>query len=390
MFSKAKNVHISGQASFSYNDVKYDSSGGAESLDEGIRLLLPRVVTGAMHNSAERFDAPACHPDTRTAIQEDILQWADELVYDRFEIVTWLCGPAGAGKSAIAQTIAQKLHARGQLTASFFFSRASGGERRSEETNIVATLTYQLFQSVPATKSHISATIRENPLLFDLALQDQVNALLVVPLTAVDKGPSGVKMPRIIVIDGLDECRKEKNAQRRVVDALIWGLSRIPHHSHKLFITSRREHNIVSIFKNYEEKLVRRMELNDSWNPQDDIRTFLNAGFVDIRRSHFYFQSHPMDDTWPCSKTIDTLVNRSSGQFIYASVILKYIKSEENYSPVARLETILQLNNNEDRPHAELDALYEYIFSQIQDVKRVLTIIYPWIKCAPKHPGVPG
>lgn len=328
-----------------------------------------------MHNAAERFDAPVCHPDTRMAIQEDILQWADVIVEDNRDIVTWLCGPAGAGKSAIAQTIAQKLHARGHLIASFFFSRASGVKRRGEETYLVATLAHQLSLNIPATKSHISAAIRENPLVFDLALQDQINALIVAPPLTVYNQSTDIVEPRIIVVDGLDECRKENNAQRRVVDTLIWGLTRLPHHNHKLFITSRPEHNILSIFQNYEEGLVRRMELDNRWTPDNDIRTFLNAGFADIRRNHFYFQNHPVDKTWPSFEDVETLVRRSSGQFIYASVVLKYIKSEENYNPVTRLRTILQLNNNGDQPYIELDALYEYIFCQIRSVDRVLAIL---------------
>ncbi|KAF5322522.1 hypothetical protein D9619_000181 [Psilocybe cf. subviscida] len=378
MFSNSSNVQIAGKARLiQYNDNTYNSGSGSESLDEGIRLLLPRVVKGAMHNSGERFDAPTCHEETRKAIQVDILGWADELVNDSNELVTWLYGPAGAGKSAIAQTIAEKLHARRQLTASFFFSRASGSTSRGAETDLVATLAHQLSQTVPATQPHIAAAVRQNPLVFDLALRDQVDALIVAPLIAVSNThtSSGTQRPGVIIVDGLDECRKEHDAQKRVVDALILGLRRIPHHTHKLIITSRPEHNIVSIFNNHDEKLVRRMELDNRWNPNDDIRTFLNAAFADIRRTHFYFQSHPVDKMWPGPKTVETLVRRSSGQFIYASVVLKYIKSEENYNPVTRLATILQLNNNEDRPYAELDALYHYIFSQIRGVEEVLTIL---------------
>ncbi|KAF5321145.1 hypothetical protein D9619_000157 [Psilocybe cf. subviscida] len=374
MFSGAKNVRIGGRASFQISNF----SARTESVDEGIRLLVERVVTSAMYNSGERFDAPTCHEETRTAIQDDLLGWADELVDDLNKLVTWLCGPAGAGKSAIAQTIAEKLHDRGQLTASFFFSRASGSDGRGEETNFIATLAYQLSQSVPATQPHIATAVRTNPLVFDLALRDQVEALIVTPLIAVSKTSSSSERPKVIVVDGLDECRQEKDAQRRVVDALVSGLRRVPHHTHKLFITSRPEYNIVAIFNRHTDKLLRRMVLDNRWNPDEDIRTFLNSSFADIRRSHFYFRKHPVDHQWPSTEDVETLVERSSGQFIYASVVLKYIKSEENYNPVARLNTILQLNNNGDRPYVELDALYHHIFSQIQDAERVriLTILH--------------
>ncbi|KAF5313551.1 hypothetical protein D9619_013744 [Psilocybe cf. subviscida] len=376
-FQNAKDNQFHGTSHFVAHEHKHYHGSGSEALDEGIRLLVARVVKGAMHNSEERFDAPTCHKETRIALQEDVLGWADEIVKDFNQLVTWMYGPAGSGKSAIAQTIAQKLDARGQLAASFFFSRASGSEGRGTEIDFVATLAHQLCQTNPATEPHIAAAVRKNPRVFGLTLKDQVNRLIVAPLIAVSTSSSEPSRPSVIVVDGLDECRKEHDAQRRIVDALISGLCQIPHHTLKLFITSRPEHNIVTIFNRHSETLLRRMELNYKWNPDDDIRTFLNASFADIRRSHFYFRRRPVDERWPESSAIDTLVNKSSGQFIYASIVLKYIKSDENYDPVARLTTILDLNNNKDQPYAELDALYKHVFSQIRgtDRDRVLVIL---------------
>ncbi|KAF5328160.1 hypothetical protein D9619_013451 [Psilocybe cf. subviscida] len=382
-FQNAKDNHFHGTSHFVAHEHKNYHGSGSQALDEGIRLLVARVVEGAMHNSGERFDAPTCHEETRVALQEDLLGWADELVNDLNQLVTWLYGPAGSGKSAIAQTIAQKLDDRGQLAASFFFSRASGSEGRGTEIDFVATLAHQLCQTNPATEPHIAAAVRKNPRVFGLTLKDQVNRLIVTPLIAASTSSSESSRPSVIVVDGLDECRKEHDAQRRVVDALILGLCQITHHTLKLFITSRPEDNIVTIFNRHRETLLRRMELNNEWNPDDDIRTFLAASFAEIRRSHFYFRRRPVDERWPEPSAIDTLVHRSSGQFIYASVVLKYIKSDENYDPVARLTTILRLNDNKDQPYAELDILYKYVFSQIRsaDRNRVLTILSLDQKC---------
>ncbi|KAF5328212.1 hypothetical protein D9619_013465 [Psilocybe cf. subviscida] len=419
-FQNSKDIHFQGTPHFVAHEHQHHHGSGSEALDEGmfstvyqatlrylsaeawtpllsfsaqgIRLLVARVVEGAMHNSGERFDAPTCHEETRKALQEDLLGWADEIVKDLNQLVTWMYGPAGSGKSAIAQTIAEKLDARGQLAASFFFSRASGSEGRGTEIDFVATLAHQLCQTNPATEPHIAAAIRKNPRVFGLTLTDQVNRLIVAPLIAVSTSSSEPSRPSIIVVDGLDECRKEHDAQRRVVDALIAGLRRIPYHTHKLFITSRPEDNIVTNFNCHGEKLLRRMELDNKWNPNDDIRTFLNASFADIRRSHFYFRHRPVDERWPGPSAIDTLVWRSSGQFIYASVVLKYIKSEENYDPVARLTAILDLDNINDQPFAELDALYKFVFSQIRDTDRdrVLTVLSLDRECSIFWAGIFG
>ncbi|KAF5322379.1 hypothetical protein D9619_000204 [Psilocybe cf. subviscida] len=340
---------------------------------KGIKILLQHVAKGAMHNSGERFDAPTCHPETRIALQDDVSGWVDEPPGG--QLVTWMYGPAGAGKSAIAQTVSLNLQAKGQLTASFFFSRTSTSNGRGDETALIATLAYQLLLSVPATKESIARAVHKNQLIFDLSLDEQVQTLIVTPLTVAYQDYGGLPHARVIVVDGLDECRKDDNAQSRVVSALIKGFRSIPKQSQKLFITSRPEHHIKAIFRDLQPELLRKMELNDKWNPDDDIRAFLNSAFADIRRSHPYFEGNPTDQTWPSRSEIDELVARSSGQFIYASVVIKYIKSEDNYDPAARLEVILKLQNNEDRPYAELDALYEHIFSQIRAVEKVLVVL---------------
>jgi hypothetical protein len=58
-----------------------------------------------MHNSKERYDAPKCHPDTRKAVVKDITSWASDDSKDT--LILWISAPAGSGKSAILQTIAE-------------------------------------------------------------------------------------------------------------------------------------------------------------------------------------------------------------------------------------------------------------------------------------------
>ncbi|KAJ2921266.1 hypothetical protein H1R20_g15826, partial [Candolleomyces eurysporus] len=37
--------------------------------------LEARVATGAIHDSAERCDAPKCYPETRVAVQANLYRW---------------------------------------------------------------------------------------------------------------------------------------------------------------------------------------------------------------------------------------------------------------------------------------------------------------------------
>ncbi|KAF9442692.1 hypothetical protein P691DRAFT_618043, partial [Macrolepiota fuliginosa MF-IS2] len=74
---------------------------------------------GAGLDSAVRYPLPRCHPATRRTLRGRIAGW----LADRSTNLLWLYGPAGVGKSAIAQTVAEDCRKEGWLGAAFFFSR---------------------------------------------------------------------------------------------------------------------------------------------------------------------------------------------------------------------------------------------------------------------------
>ncbi|KAF9458855.1 hypothetical protein BDZ94DRAFT_1122297, partial [Collybia nuda] len=76
------------------------------------------------HNSQERYPQPRCHKDTRSAILGQIVEWIKGRTGSAHEKrILWIYGPAGAGKSAIAQTLCKTFAKRDGLAASFFFLR---------------------------------------------------------------------------------------------------------------------------------------------------------------------------------------------------------------------------------------------------------------------------
>jgi pantothenate kinase-related protein Tda10 len=69
-------------------------------------LIQWATATAAFHNSDELFNRPKCHPNTRLAALSKIMKWIkQEGGLNTF--IMWMYGPAGAGKSAIAQTITE-------------------------------------------------------------------------------------------------------------------------------------------------------------------------------------------------------------------------------------------------------------------------------------------
>ncbi|KAF8959693.1 hypothetical protein BDZ97DRAFT_1704866, partial [Flammula alnicola] len=131
---------------------------------------------------------------------------------------------------------------------------------------------------------------------------------------------------------------------------------------HKLLIASRPEQNILAAFGDTGvAPFLQPLSLDDSWNPDDDIRTFLVNKYI------------PLD--WPAPRDIEKLVKKSSGQFIYAATVSKYLKSGDS-NPVQCLKIIINLMEDaEIRPYAELDTLYTYIFEQTKKPDAVLHIL---------------
>ncbi|KAJ7610152.1 hypothetical protein FB45DRAFT_714370, partial [Roridomyces roridus] len=73
----------------------------------------------------------------------------------------WLNGPAGAGKSAIIQTLALRLQEVGCLRGRFFFKRAHSSCCNARA--LFTTLAYQLVD--PAVRKLVPKTVEEAPKL---------------------------------------------------------------------------------------------------------------------------------------------------------------------------------------------------------------------------------
>lgn len=342
---------------------------GIDLLQEHIRLAL-----GAVHNSQERYDPPKCHPGTREAILTKILAWVRKDC-DNLELFLWLYGPAGSGKSAIAQTIAEMCFKEETLAASFFFSRGSTG--RNNEVLFICTLVYQLTISIPGMRECVEQALDRDQLLLSRSLEAQMEGLIVKPINFLaqdDCTASALSScPRLILIDGLDECG-EPRAQAYILQVLL-NAARQLSVPFKFLIASRPEHVIREAFnENFLRSLTTTLVLDNTYRPDDDIMTFLISRFEDIKNKHPSRNHLPND--WPGTENIRHLVRNSSGHFIYVSTVIKYVNSHRHWPP-DRLDVILGLSNpGMDTPFADLDSLYHHILSSVADMAKVNEIFY--------------
>jgi len=333
-----------------------------------MELLHQHIAPGAFHNSDERYDPPKCHPHTRRAVLKKIMDWVKDA--NKVALFLWLYGPAGAGKSAIAQTIAELLEELGLLAAAFFFSRNAAG--RDDKTRLVATLVYQLIKSIPEIRAHVLGALEQDPALFSCSIDAQIQSLIVKPLNAV-ANKTLLSRPRLIILDGLDEC-STTSAQTQILNAL----SRATKHLHiPLFflIASRPEQDIRQSFndQNGLGSLSFSIALDDTYQPDDDIRVLLQSTFDEIKRNH-PSRAH-LPTSWPSLYDIRRLVKKSSGQFIFASTVAKYVNSNHHWPP-DRLNVIFGKSKpGQETPFAELDSLYHFILSSVADAGKLQDVL---------------
>lgn len=326
----------------------------------GMIDLRKNTAIGAFHNSGERYDASKCHPHTRIAVIKEIMDWIRN--YNRLEQFLWLYGPAGSGKSSIAQTIAEICDQEGRLASDFFFSRTAPG--RNTEINLIPSLACQLTVSIPAIGTHMATAIKSDTLIFSRSLQLQFETLIIRPLVqlaAAEQNPGACMRQNLIVIDGLDECGRPES-QRYILTALFMAMRKSPVPLIFL-ITSRPEHTIRDVFNGGLATCTHRLVLDSKYDPDEDIKTFLHSKFDDIKRLHSLAPLLPA--SWPSARDVEYLVHKSSGQFIYASTVTKFIESPRG-RPTKRLDIILKLSSpGNSTPFADLDALYKHILLSV-------------------------
>ena len=161
--------------------------------------ILDCVSRGAAYDSRERDPAPRCHPGTRKEVLDKIETWVK--AGSEGTRILWLHGPAGAGKSAIAQTAAEICARRAELAASFFFARTVPS--RNTLKYLFPTIAVQIALSAPEKRQMLDSVLKDDPCIADRASGpvDLVASLFPKPSALV---PSS---PLLVVIDGLDECQ---------------------------------------------------------------------------------------------------------------------------------------------------------------------------------------
>ncbi|ESK80979.1 nwd2 [Moniliophthora roreri MCA 2997] len=350
MFTNARGVNIHGGH---FNNIGRDQINYTT---EPLQLLWQLIHdVGAGYNSETRYPPPQCHPKTRQDVLNLLLDWIHD---DSPHSIMWLYGPAGAGKSAIAQTIAETAHDQNMLAASFFFWRED--PKRNNPRYIFLSLAHDLAHSIPELREYIEQAIRANPRILQASLEDQFEKLILEPCRSLSRER---RHRGVLVIDGLDECDKGQTQQRVLY---IFAKALLEVMPFRILICSRPEPAIRDAFNTdgFRAYLC-RVALDDSSSSFWDIEIFLKSEFERIRTSPRY-QHIPFPFPWPTPGVIYELAQKASGQFIYAKTVVKFVDNEY-FNPCKQLEDILHpkidLDPESNSPFHDLDMLYHQILS---------------------------
>ncbi|KAJ3566069.1 hypothetical protein NP233_g7232 [Leucocoprinus birnbaumii] len=339
-----------------------------------IQALDQRRMAGAEFDSSARHPAPQCHPQTRVELRNRIDDWLDGSLKSRSSSMLWVTGSAGVGKTAVAQTVAQRCNETGRLGGTFFFSRP--GERNDPE-RVIPTLAHQFAIRIPDYRKIIAHILMHDSTILEKDVESQFRKLISEPFALMKRQNT----TWVIILDGLDECQGS-DAQIGLIELISAYIRNSDASNPTLWlICSRPEWQFRQLFSNSEfmEFCIREEILIDSRSSRADVSFALEAGFQGIRGRYWDVFSPTGAETWPSVRQLRELSLIASGLFIFASTVLQFVGDAGFGDPVSRLETCLAFlrspeNSSCMNPLYALDLLYGRVLADVPSEIAPVTI----------------
>jgi len=296
----------------------------------GIDILYEASDPEAAFDSKHHYDR-RCFPGTREQYIADITNWVTESVHQPSSMY-WMRGPAGVGKSAIAQTCAEKLKETGHLGAAFFFTV----NKHSDPSRLFTSIAYQLTTALPDYHAAVDERISKDKSLTEKKMPSQFRSLIVESLLELEKQGKRVQ-PKAVFIDGLDECAGG-DAQAEIIKIIASSVMEgsTPFH---WAIFSRAEPCIMSTFKQDNiASVIHSVELPISREANGEIELYLRSGFKNILQKQNFTQ---LLSSWPTDNDIRTLVDAAAGLFAHPAAVLRYVTYPQDSQFRERLQSVL-------------------------------------------------
>ncbi|KAF8326359.1 uncharacterized protein EI90DRAFT_3070626 [Cantharellus anzutake] len=290
-----------------------------------------------------------CLEGTRVGLTERIMAWCHN-TGDSENRVMLLTAVAGAGKTSIAHTIAERCEREGALLMSFLFK---AGEQ-SRPDRLFSGMARALANHDRGYRSSIISALQRDPTLSTAPFTLQFKKL-VAPFLSHRPPLSG--RPLVVIIDALDECDKE--AFEPLANILRKEVPKLPS-SIKFFITSR-QFDLVNRFLSPDFPIDRlTIDLSDDMNVRD-CALYIRSQLQMLKDCHPGVRNKLQGG----EKVVRAILERAGGLFIWISTIFRCMKMA-NKNPMRTLERLLSTGTDRSAMSAEemMDRLYTSILKK--------------------------
>ena len=271
---------------------KRDKGNEGEALRKLAKVNTERVI---------QYHSGKYQEGTRLCIFEIITLWLDYRASENRVMV--ISGDAGMGKSVISAVVCQRMRHAGRLSGSHFCQHNKARPRNPKI--MLQSLAYQLSELLPLYKRELVKALSRNlgEDINKLEVGELFELLFEEPLINIDDPGRSLLM----MIDGLDE--SEYEGRNELLDVIANHFSTLPGWV-RFCVTTRPEINIADCLKKFNPVL---LEQDDEENVKD-IRLFLERQLCSVIPSG----SEEL--------VVDALVRKAAGNFLYAYLMVDFIK----------------------------------------------------------------
>ena len=289
----------------SQQQIKREAANAEERGDKAEEDEALRKLAKVNTESVIQYHSGKYQEGTRLHIFEKIKLWQDDRTSENRVMV--ISGDAGMGKSVISAVVCQRMRNAGLLSGSHFCQHNKARYRNPKI--MLQSLAYQLSEFLPPYKRELVKALSRNlgEDINNLEVEELFELLFEEPLRNVDDPGRNFLM----VIDGLDE--SEYKGRNEMLDVIDNHFSALPVWF-RFCVTTRPE---IIIAKHLQKLNPLHLQQNDEENVKD-IRIFFETQLGNVIQSS-------------CEEVvIDALIREAAGCFLYAYLMVDFIK--ENVS----------------------------------------------------------
>ncbi|KAF9441548.1 hypothetical protein P691DRAFT_621112, partial [Macrolepiota fuliginosa MF-IS2] len=157
----------------------------------------------------------------------------------------------------------------------------------------------------------------------------------------------------LVILDGLDECKSEE-AQCEFLEFICGQVAEADGFPLLWMICSRPELHLERAVRRAETEglcWVEELRVDDP-EAQSDVESYLRDEFRRIAK-----RCHPRKEgAWPPGKVFDRIVSASSGLFVFATTVIKFI-DQSGSDPRSQLEAVVAAIDGAPLPQGSMNPL---------------------------------